>query len=334
MPSSNYLPQDSATLTSADGAPLKAARVAVIGGANMDICAQSSATLVTGDSNPGRISYTPGGVARNVSENLARLGHFPSLVSAVGNDVFGRRLLEYTQEAGVDVSEVLCLPGLRTSTYLAIHGWDGDMAIAVNDMEIIEQLDPLLLKPLLPSLRAVTCIVLDCNLAPTTLAYLLPEVGTAPVFVDAVSAAKCARISPWLTRIHLLKVNRLEAQMLSGKVVDSVASARIAAAQLHASGVGNVVVSLGVEGVCWCDALGVTGHRGSHSVPVINTSGAGDAMLAGLVHGYLQNMPLVQAIEFAMACAEITLSSTFANAPELSVHAVQSRLISTLSQTL
>ncbi|MDP3654480.1 MAG: PfkB family carbohydrate kinase [Rhodoferax sp.] len=300
--------------------------IAVIGGANMDIGAQTPVPLVTGDSTPGHIRCAPGGVARNVAENLARLGHQACLLSAVGDDVFGKCLLDASTKAGVDTGAVCCLPSQRTASYLSLHGPDGDMAGAVNDMDILDCLSPTFLAPYAAMLQSAACTVLDCNLSPDTLAWLLADTWTQPIFVDAVSMAKCGRIAPWLPRIHLLKVNRLEAEVLCGRAVVSIEDARLSATHLHQRGVRHVVVSLGEQGVCWCDADGSVGWQPVRPVKVVNTSGAGDALLAGLVHAHLNRMPLPVAVDFAMACAELTLSSTFANAPELSVAMVQRHL--------
>lgn len=300
--------------------------IAVIGGANMDIGAQTPVPLVTGDSTPGNIRCTPGGVARNVAENLARLGHHACLLSAVGDDVFGQCLLDASTQAGVDTGAVCCLPSHRTASYLSLHGPDGDMAVAVNDMAILECLSPTLLAPHTAMLQSAACTVLDCNLSPDALAWLLADTWSPPVFLDAVSMAKCGRIAPWLSRIHLLKVNRLEAEVFCGRPVRSVEDGCQSARHLHQRGVRHVVVSMGEQGVCWCDAEGAIGWQPVRPVKVVNTSGAGDALLAGLVHAHLNNMPMPLAVDFAMACAELTLSSTFANAPELSVAMVQRHL--------
>ncbi|PQA76019.1 hypothetical protein C5F53_18360 [Rhodoferax sp. TS-BS-61-7] len=302
-----------------------AARITVVGGANMDVGAKTQTPLLPGDSTPGHIHYAPGGVGRNIAENLARLGSAVALVSVVGADAFGRDILAHTRSVGVEVAGVQMLAGQRTATYLSMHGPDGDMALAVNDMAILERLTPDLLvaKNTMPAHTDV--LVLDCNLSVPTLAWLL-EQATQPVFVDAVSVAKCQRLVPVLGRVHTLKVNRIEAQALCGTVVGSVDDARRAALALYGMGVQRVVLSLGALGVAWCDADGSTGARSASAVPVVNTTGAGDALLAGLVHAHVQGLSLPHCVEYAMACAEITLSSTFANAPDLSHAAVQSRL--------
>ncbi len=259
MPASAPLADTVPTATLAPNREKNLPYIAVLGGANMDIGAQTSVPLAVGDSTPGQIQCAPGGVARNVAENLARLGHKACLLSAVGDDVFGQYLLEASNKAGVDTTAVCCLPVQRTATYLSFHGPDGDMALAVNDMAILECLSPAYLAPYSDLLSSAACTVLDCNLSPSTLAWLLTDILTPAIFVDAVSMAKCGRIAPWLSRIHLLKVNRLEAETLCAYPAPSDADGGQLAARLHAMGARNVVVSLGGQGVSWCDEAGTVG---------------------------------------------------------------------------
>ena len=313
-------PADMPTTTPDSCAPH---HIVVIGGMNMDITAASANVLLAADSNPGRIHCAPGGVGRNVAENLARFGHVVDLVSAVGSDAFGTRLLEATGRVGVCTRWVATLPGQRTASYLSVHGPDGDMAVAVNDMDILEQLSPELLMLRVADVKGAACVVLDANLRQDSLQWLLDSVRPQWAFVDAVSVAKCSRLAPCLAGIHTLKVNRMEAKALTGLPADTPGAAQHAAQALHNAGVRHVVVSMGAEGVAWCDETGNTAYRKARTVAVASTSGAGDALLAGLVHGHLAGWTLDEAIPFAMQCAEMTLSSPFANHPLLSVEAVQ-----------
>ena len=294
--------------------------VTVVGGANMDVGAQTDTPLLPGDSTPGHIQYAPGGVGRNIAENLARLGVPVSLLTVVGDDAFGTQLITSSAASGVNVTKMLRLKGQRTATYLSMHGPDGDMALAVNDMAILEQLTPACCIQHLPAPKPGEWLLLDCNLQAATLAHLLSSGRTA--VVDAVSVAKCRRVEAHLPAVHLLKVNRLEAAALSGIPVRAPEDALRAAHALHALGVKRVVVSLGAEGVVWCDTDGSTGFLEARHVPVVNTTGAGDALLAGIVAGLQRQMSLSQAVAYGRACAEITLSSTFANSSELSHAAV------------
>lgn len=299
--------------------------VAVVGAANMDILVQTSMGLAPSDSNPGHILCAPGGVGRNVAENLARLGLTTRLFSVVGDDVFGQALLAATRQAGVNVDGVSVCAGRGSASYLAWHGADGDMLAAVNDMGLLDALTPDVLEKHAAGLKQAQWMVLDCNLTVAALARLLQS-PVAPVFVDAVSVVKCEKVLPWLSSVYLLKVNQREAAVLSGQRVETVHEACLAASALHRAGAKQVVVSLGGLGVCWCDADGQTGHLSAGTVAVVNTSGAGDALLAGLVLGCSEGLPLPQAVRQAMACAEITLASPHANSPHLSLTALRACL--------
>ncbi len=308
----------------ADSTPPLAAppQIVVVGGANLDVTAGADGSLSAGDSTPGLVGYSAGGVARNVAENLARLGHTVGLVSLVGDDAFGRTVIGASEAAGVDTSHVQALAGFRTATYVSVHGPQGDMALAVNDMTILEQLTPRRLEPRAGLLRTAQAVVLDANLSPDVLAYLFGLHGLPPIVVDGVSVAKCVRLVPWLARIALLKVNRMEAQALLGQSVASAADARAAAHALQSRGPQRVVVSLGEQGLVWCDASGRCGVLPARAVKVVNTSGAGDALLAGLVHGYLEKSDLEASARFGNACAAMTVTSALANHPDMSVRAV------------
>ncbi|WP_158558821.1 PfkB family carbohydrate kinase [Rhodoferax lacus] len=300
--------------------------VALIGGANLDISAHSHAAPVMGDSNPGRILCSPGGVARNVAENLLRLGVDGRLLSVLGDDAFAAVLRQAAAAIGLDLAACATLPGERTATYLSLHGVDGDMGVAVNDMGILERLTPALLARHAGLLTAAQAVVVDCNVRPDVLHWLCHDLAHPVVFAEAVSVAKCQKLLPVLGRLHTLKANRMEAQALTGLEIVDVPSAQSAAQALHQRGVRQVVLSLGAQGAVWCDAAGATGHHPARPVPMASATGAGDALLSGLVYGHLQAMPLELSVPFAMACAELTLSSTFANAPELSVAAIRAHL--------
>jgi pseudouridine kinase len=138
--------------------------VVVVGGANVDIKARSTAALVGATSNPGIVVRTPGGVGRNVAENLARLGSRVALVSTVGSDPDGDWLLEETAAAGVDVSSVL--RGGRTGRYVALLDANGELVAGVSDMAATDALGPEVLSvakarrilPLLSRIRRVCAI--------------------------------------------------------------------------------------------------------------------------------------------------------------------------------
>ena len=95
--------------------------VVVIGAANIDIGGTPYKPLIPGDSNPGVINMSYGGVGRNIAHNLARLGTDVLLVTAAGDDVLGREMLLKCEKAGMDTSLSLVVPGASSSVYLFIN---------------------------------------------------------------------------------------------------------------------------------------------------------------------------------------------------------------------
>ena len=296
--------------------------VLALGGANMDITATAAHALTPGESIPGRVRCAPGGVARNVAQNLARLGHRVRLVSAFGDDLLGQSLLEATRRTGVDVDACLVLPGRASSTYVSLHGANGELALAVNEMDIVDELTPLRLAGHAALVRDAAALLLDCNLSLAALEWLFAQPRNGPVFADAVSSIKAERLRPWLAQVHTLKLNRAEAQALCGMQVGSMQQAQAEAAWFIEQGVQVLAMSLGEQGLCWHTAAGERGVQGAMPVQTVNASGAGDALLAGLVHAHLAGWPPAQAMPFASACAALTLQSASANHSALSVAAV------------
>ncbi|WP_174875811.1 PfkB family carbohydrate kinase [Vogesella oryzae] len=296
--------------------------VLLIGGANMDISGSSKQPLQDGDSTPGRIRCSPGGVARNIAENLARLGNDARLLTVVGEDLYGRTLLDACHKAGVDIRDCWTLPDEATSTYLSLHGPDGEMTVAINDMDILRRLGPERLADKLERLRNASTLVIDSNLPEASLQWIFAHRGECPVFADTVSVHKCRRLLPWLGQIHTLKPNRQEAEALSGLPLRTPDDADRVADWFHRQGLQQLVLSLGEQGICWSHADGSRGQLPAMAVSVANATGAGDALMAGIVHGYLQGWPLADSLPFAHACAALTLSSPATNHPSLSTTAV------------
>ena len=188
------------------------------------------------DSNPGRVVTSPGGVARNIAENLARLGVDARLLCAVGADEHGDLLLSQGRAAGIDMSNVLRLSDAATSTYVSMLDASGDMHVAVNDMSIVDALQPSQLRHFEKMLRQASLVVLDTNLPDASLKYLCESLTDSVLFVDTVSAAKAARIAPYLSSIHTLKAGSIEAEALSGMPCRTKRQLEKAVRWFHAQG--------------------------------------------------------------------------------------------------
>ena len=293
--------------------------VVVAGGANMDICAAPAAKLRLQDSNPGTVVTSPGGVARNIAENLARLGIDCRLIAAVGADHHGDLLLQQGLAAGIDMSAVLRLDHVATSTYVSMLDDSGDMHAAVNDMSIVESLQPDLLRTHDRMLRQANMLIIDTNLPDASLEYLSNLPGDRPLLVDTVSVAKAPKIRPYLSAVHTIKAGASEAEVIADLRCRTERQLAKAARWFHEQGTQNVFISLGDKGVFYSDGE----QTGLEPVPdadpdVTNANGAGDALFAGLAYGWLENWTLMETIRFAMSAAGVTMSHRSTINPDLS----------------
>lgn len=294
---------------------------AVVGGVNMDIGGQSYAPIVARDSNPGEIRMSLGGVGRNIAHNLCLLGVRTLLLTAYGDDLYGRRIADACAQIGMDLRGARVIAGAQTPTYLYIAGPDGEMVTALSDMRLCEQITPAYLAAQLPLLQSAQVVVADTNIPAESLAYLAAHC-TAPLFCDPVSTGKAGKLLPILPAIHTLKPNRIEAELLSGVKIRTRADAQEAASVLLGKGVQRVFLTMGEGGVY---AATRTERRFLPNPPCrrVNTTGCGDAFTAALVWAQLEGLALADAARAGLAAAAVTMESTQTINPALGVEALR-----------
>ena len=139
-------------------------KVLVIGSANLDVKGRLLGPPIAGSSNAAEIRTSHGGVARNVAENLARLGAPVMLLTAVGDDTVGEDLLRHAEDTGVDVSRALRVPGEASGIYLAALDTTGDLALGLDDLRIVERISSAYLEAQADAFDEADMIVLDMNL--------------------------------------------------------------------------------------------------------------------------------------------------------------------------
>ncbi|MCE5189796.1 MAG: carbohydrate kinase family protein [Eubacteriales bacterium] len=274
-----------------------------VGAANVDIHGRSRNAIVMRDSNPGYLATSVGGVTRNILENLARQGVRATLLSAVGDDLFGNMIVCDSEKAGVDLSRVLRVPGAVSSSYVAILDERGDMLLGMSDMRIIENLSGAYLEGNSALLREAGAIVCDACLPCPVLERLLEIAGQdTPVLIDPVSTAYARRMKPLAGRFHAIKPNELELSILSGLPANSEAEIERACEALLNRGTKSVAVSRGDKGCYYADAAGNRMFRALQPIRnMVNATGAGDAFMAGFAHGLVDGLPVEEWLDYALA---------------------------------
>ena len=281
--------------------------VTVIGGMNADIIGTPDKRPIMTDSNPGQVTVTAGGVARNIAENIAKMGIHSKMLSAVGNDFFGNFILNASKKAGVDVSNVIQNNEHPTSTFLCLNDEKGDMHFAVNDMEIMDLVTPEYIEANLDLINNGKALVIDANIREDSLRYIRENV-TVPIFADAVSENKAHKYLPLMNKINTVKVNLLEAEILSGMRINSLHDAKDAAFEIQNKGVLNVYLTMGPNGVVYCGDF-EAGMLPCYKSKVVNTTGCGDAFMAALIYGFMKGYNAKQCAKAGLASASMCITT-------------------------
>lgn len=258
--------------------------VVVVGGSNIDVCAKSKTALVQKDSNIGDIEFALGGVGRNIAEDLSLLGAEASLLTAIGNDSFGRVVIDNANEQGITLIEEP-FKGFKTGVNAYIVNNDGVFALGVNDMAITDQITPQIIQKNINYLSFCDYVILEANLREDTIEEICSH--DFKLIADCVSTLKCHRLSKVLDKFYLLKANEAEALSLTN--TDNVKDAVI---QLVKKGLKRAMITLGKNGAMCYEV--VDDKIKTYSMPnmpdeeIVDISGCGNAFFAGFVVAMLR----------------------------------------------
>jgi pseudouridine kinase len=269
-------------------------------------------------------------VARNVAENLARLGQPVKLVSVVGKDRSGDELLEYTQAAGVDTSAILRTDLYPTGFYMGVLDSRAHLRFAVDDMRVMSELTPEVLQQNSHLFKETSLVFVDGNLPAATLkmAVTLARKAKVPICADPASSVLAERLKPHLGKLRLVKSNVAEAVALTGQPFESSdpKAALEAARALLAMGVDIAIVTLAEFGVVYA-AAETSGHVPAIQTPIIDPTGAGDALTAAVLFGLSNDMELDDAVRLGVSAASLTLRHSGTVFPQLTLEKLYEQLV-------
>jgi len=338
--------------------------VVVIGGANIDLRGRPvGEVLERYTSNPGKINVGSGGVGRNIAHNLALLNVPVTLLSAVGDDGEGIRILEETGKDGVRTEQMIISGEYPTGIYLAILDEKGEMEVAVSDMRILEEVTVDYLRSKAYLIKESKIVVMDTNIPEESIEYVVDLCNKVkvPILVEPVSVEKAGKLRKvlegsgrgsegeggsercsgrWAIDYMTPSKNELESilrtEMGDDPDLDLDRDSDIvrAAEELKGKGVKNVIVTLGKRGIyvscggtgegkkedCWSKFMAP--YRGE----VVDVTGAGDALVAGLVYGIYKGYSLETAARFGLGAAALTISTKEAVRRDLREGLLRSRM--------
>ncbi|XP_038164794.1 pseudouridine-metabolizing bifunctional protein C1861.05 isoform X4 [Cyprinodon tularosa] len=292
------------------GKPQKDSDVVIIGGINVDFIAKGKTeTLHFGQTNPGSVCQSFGGVGRNIADSLSRLDKRPLFISVTGADANGDAVFNYCKH--MNTSGVARLEKQNTATYCAVINQNGELTLGLGDMDIHKQITEQYVSQFEKQISSATLVCLDGNIPAPTINYVCNLAGKynfnmLPSTLDEIVRVAVALSRPLLENLHCL------------------------------------VVTLGPDGVLLCGEhnagsvdLQPRKQKGKRQLcalhypalavspeETMNVSGAGDSFAGALMAGILQGKDTDSCVRMGLLAARMSLTSPHPIAPVLTLDSI------------
>ncbi len=266
----------------------------------------------------------PGGAPMNVAVRLASLGHRSAIISSVGNDGHGERLLQFLRSRDVDTSYIQKHPsyptgevnvsvdaeGIPSYDIVSPSAWDGIDA-TTDALSAVRNADGIIF-------GSLACRSSESK---RTLFRLLEEKRYAAFDVNLRAPyISLPLVEELMRQSDLIKLNDDELRMICSDTGTDDVNKNIRSLS-ERSGAEIICVTRGKDGaVIFADGEFI--EHGGFSVPVADTVGCGDSFLAGFLSSMTGGRTLGQSLEFACALGAMTATRKGAN-PEFSGAEIQ-----------
>ena len=273
--------------------------------------------------NLGRIRIVHGGVCRNVAEDLAHVGEQVTFVSLCDESAVGKDMLAHLRAQGVDTRYVAQVKENGVGMWLVILDEKGNLAGSISQMPDVAALEALLREKGEEIVREADSLVLEIDLSADVAAQVLTLARRYKKRAYAIVGNMSVILAhpEYLQALDCFVCNEVEAGRLFGvsdvrmDAEEMLAMLPEAMARLDIPAMG---VTLGAEGAVFYDRrTGESGHCPSLAAEVVDTSGAGDAFLAGLVAARGRGLPLTDAVRAASRLAAAALQREESVAPPM-----------------
>lgn len=284
--------------------------VVVFGSINLDLVIEVAHLPIKGETVIGdRFFSAAGGKAANQAVAIAKLGTKVSLIGQVGDDSFGRTLIEGLQTAGVNTDGITVNPHTYSGIASIVVDRQGANTItcAPGANNLVREPELEQLKKILPQAKIV---LLELGIPIATVLNAAREAKAHDCLLILDPAPVKGNLPEELYGlIDILTPNEVEASQLVGFTVDGVTTAKQAASFLHQMGVKNVIITLGSQGSLYSNTTESFWVK-PIDVPVVDTVAAGDAFNGALAAALASGKTLKEAVQWATVGGALAVTKT------------------------
>lgn len=282
-------------------------RLLVLGSVNADHVLRVPHFPRPGETLAGH-SYrvVPGGKGANQAVAAARLGAAVSFIARIGDDAIGHQMKTGFAQDGIDVSAVELDDTLPTGIAIIYVSDEGENSIGLS-AEANGALTPAVVKGHEAMIAGAHTLLLQLEVPLESVfeaARLARSHGTRVVLNPAPAQPLPAEL---LALVDLITPNQTEAELLTGVRVTNEASARQAAARFHQMGIGEVMITLGSQGV-YCSKGQQQALIAGFRVEAVDTTAAGDTFNGALLAADLASASFQDAVRFAHGAAALSVT--------------------------
>lgn len=273
-------------------------RIVVIGSTNVDMVVNTERIPSPGETVlGGSFLMGSGGKGANQAVAISRLGGRVSLISKVGNDIFGQQAMQSFRKEGIEIECLLTDPDAATGVALITVDTRGENSIVVAS-GANAKLTSEDVKQCLGKFSDASVLLMQLEIPVETVEFAIRYASEHGIKVILNPAPAYSMSASSLKLVDIITPNRVEAEALTGiKIIDE-RTARVAAEILLERGVKHVVITLGERG-----AVSIYDGR-FHVAPGIkvksvDSTAAGDAFNGALALAVLEEREFSAALEFA-----------------------------------
>lgn len=301
-------------------------KIVVVGSINMDIMVKTNKNPDIGETILGEsIRYSPGGKGANQAIYCSKLGAEVSFIGSVGDDKFGKTMIDNLENKNVDVSGVKKIKGIASGTAI-VNTVDNNNSIIVikganefvgtvdidNNLNLIEQADVVLLQLEIPTDTVLYVAKLAHELNKTVILNPAPALSLPKEiykYIDYLTPNE-TELEYYLKEIDIpISIYRKDLQTLKMPI------------ELLQNRGPTVITTLGEIGSAYVenDMLEIVK---SFKTPVVDTTGAGDSFNAGLAYSIALEKNLKESLVFASAVSGVAIQEYGAQSMRVNINNV------------
>jgi ribokinase len=280
------------------------ARLAVVGGCGVGLSFRVDALPHPGETLKARsLTMVNGGKAANHAIGLARLGFDAVLVSARGDDALGEVVAQTLRTHGVSEAGVAVVDAPTMTGALLVE--DGGDNVIVLASGALDHVDAAAVRAHGDVIRGseLTVVSLEIPVAGAVEALRIARAAGRRSVLNLSPAPPPSDVEALLAVADIIVLNEGEARAAAGGALDAESAARA----LCSRGAALVVVTLGERGALAFDGATVTAVPAAPVPAFVDSSGAGDAFLCGVVAGLARRASLEDALALGARLAALIL---------------------------